>query len=86
MVVSRGSHSMQEEIPNAGGLDPGDVGGGAGEHAGLVLHGAADGAEAHHPMHLPAVPAQLAEERSPGVTLPPQEEWRSESIMCFYPF
>lgn len=72
---------MQEEVPDAGGLDPGDVGRCAGEHAGLVLHRAADGAEAHHPVHLPAVPAQLAEEGTPGVTLRPREEG-CEVIVC----
>ena len=61
--------SVQEEVPDAGGLNPGDVGGSAGEHTGLVLHRAADGPEAHHPVHLPAVPAQLAQQRAPGVTL-----------------
>lgn len=67
---SRGaSWSVQEEIPDARGLDPGDVGGGAGEDAGLVLHGAADGAEAHHAVHLPAVPPQLAQQGAPGVAL-----------------
>lgn len=61
--------SVQEKVPDARGLDPGDVGGRAGEHAGLVLHGAADGAEAHHAMDLPAVPPQLAQQRTPGVPL-----------------
>lgn len=60
---------MQEKVPDPRGLDPGDVGGGAGEHAGLVLHGAADGAEAHHAMHLPAVPPQLAQQGATGVAL-----------------
>lgn len=60
---------MHEEIPDPGGLNPGDVGGGAGEHAGLVLHGAADRAEAHHAVHLPAVPTQLTQERTTRVTL-----------------
>lgn len=64
---------MQEEVPDACGLDPGDVGGGAGEHAGLVLHRAADGAEAHHAVHLPAVPAQLAQQRTTRVSL--EERW-----------
>lgn len=61
--------SVQEEIPDPGGLDPGDVGAGAGEHTGLVVHGAADRAEAHHAVHLPTVPAQLAEQRTTRVTL-----------------
>lgn len=60
---------MQEEVPDAGGLDPGDVGGGAGEDAGLVLHRAANGAEAHHAVHLPPVTPQLAQEGPPGVPL-----------------
>ena len=64
-----GLWSVQEEVPDARGLDPGDVGGGAGEHAGLVLHRAADGPEAHHAVHLPAVPAQLAQQGAPGVAL-----------------
>lgn len=46
---------MQEEVPNTCGLNPGDVGGSAGEDAGFVLHSAANGPEAHHTMHLPAV-------------------------------
>lgn len=60
---------VQEEVPDASRLDPGDVGSGAGEDAGFVLHGAADGAEAHHAVHLPAVPPQLAQERTTRVTL-----------------
>jgi len=70
--------SVQEEVPDAGGLDPGDVGGGAGEHAGLVLHRAANGPEAHHPVHLPAVPAQLAEERPARVALEEKEKEKCE--------
>lgn len=70
---------MQEEIPDARCLDPGDVSGGAGEDAGFVLHSAADGAEAHHAMHLPAVPAQLAQQRTTRVALEEdergQEQW-----------
>ena len=68
------ARSVQEEIPDARRLDPGDVGGGTGEDAGLVLHGAADGAEADHAVHLPAVPAQLAQQRTAGVTLEEEEE------------
>lgn len=64
---------MQEEVPDACRLDPGDVGGGAGEHAGLVLNGAADGPEAHHAVHLPAVPPQLAQQRATRVALEEQE-------------
>lgn len=60
---------MQEEVPDARRLDPGDVGGSAGEHAGFVLHSAADGAEAHHAVHLPAVLTQLAQQRTAGVPL-----------------
>lgn len=60
---------MQEEVPDACRLDPGDVGGGAGEDAGLVLHGAADRAEAHNAVHLPAVPTQLAQQRTTRVAL-----------------
>lgn len=67
------SRSVQEEIPDACRLDPGDVGGGAGEHAGFVLHGAADGPEAHHAVHLPAVPPQLAQQRATGVALQERE-------------
>lgn len=54
--------SVQEEVPDAGGLDPGDVVGGAGEHAGLVLHRAAYRPEAHHTVHLPAITPQLAQQ------------------------
>lgn len=60
---------MQEEVPDARRLDPGDVGGSAREHAGFVLHRAADGAEAHHTVHFPAVPPQLAQQRTARVTL-----------------
>lgn len=60
---------MQEEVPDACSLDPGDVGGCAGENAWLVLHGAADWAEAHHAVHLPAVASQLAQQRTTGVAL-----------------
>lgn len=60
---------MHEEVPDARRLDPGDVGGGAGEDAGFVLHGAADGAEAHHAVHLPAVLTQLAQQRTTRVAL-----------------
>lgn len=60
---------MQEEVPDTRGLDPGDVGGRAGKDAGLVLHGAADWPEAHHAVHLPAVPAQLAQQRPARVAL-----------------
>lgn len=55
---------MQEEVPDAGRLYPGDVGRGAGEDAGFVLHGAADGAKAHHAVHLPAITAKLAQQRT----------------------
>lgn len=64
---------MQEEISDPRRLDPGDVGGGAGENAGFVLHGAADGAEAHHAVHLPAVPPQLAQQGAARVTLRRQQ-------------
>lgn len=60
---------MQEEVPDPRCLDPGDVGGGAGEDAGFVLHGAADRTEAHHAVHLPAVPAQLAQQGAARVPL-----------------
>lgn len=60
---------MQEEVPDARRLDPGDVGCGAGEDAGLVLYGAADGAEAHHAVDLPTVPALLAQQRTTRVAL-----------------
>lgn len=66
---------MQEEVPDACCLDPGDVGGGAGENAGFVLHGAANRAEAHHAVHLPAVPPQLAQERTTRVTLKQRDRW-----------
>lgn len=62
-MSSSASHSVQEKVPDARGLDPGDVGGSTGEDAGLVFHSAADRPEAHHAMHLPAVSAQLAQQR-----------------------
>ena len=40
-------------VPADGVVDPGDVGGGAGEHRGLLVHDAADGAEAGDAVHLP---------------------------------
>lgn len=55
---------MKEEVPDARRLDPGDVGSGAGENTGLVLHSATDGAEAHHAVHLPSIPPQLAQQRT----------------------
>lgn len=66
---SAGLFSVQEEVPDAGRLNPGDVGGGAGEDAGFVLHGAADGAKAHHAVYLPAIAAKLAQERTTRVAL-----------------
>lgn len=61
--------SVQEEVPDACGLNPGDIGSRAGEDAGLVLHSAADWPEAHHAVHLPAVSAQLAQQWPTGVAL-----------------
>lgn len=66
---------VQEEVPDARRLDPGDVGSGAGEDAGFVLHGAANRAEAHHTVHLPAVVTLLAQQRAAGVTLRDGERW-----------
>lgn len=68
-ALSEVARSVQEKVPDARCLDPGDVGRSAGENAGLVLHSAADGAEAHHAVHLPAVPPQLAQQRTTGVAL-----------------
>ncbi|TNN52706.1 hypothetical protein EYF80_037086 [Liparis tanakae] len=72
-VGESGARLVHEEVPDARGLDPGDVGGGAGEDAGLVLHGAADGAEAHHAVNLPAVVPLLAQQRTSGVALGEEE-------------
>lgn len=74
---------MQEEVPDASRLNPRDVGGSAGEHAGFVLHGAADGAEAHHSVHLPAVPVQLAQQRPPRVALEHEKEGRNTVNIFF---
>lgn len=60
---------MQEEISDPRCLDPGHVGSSASKNAGFVLHGAADWTEAHHAVHLPAVPPQLAQQGAPGVPL-----------------
>lgn len=68
-VYFRGERSEEEEVPDPGGLDPGDVGGGAGEDAGLVLHCAADGTKTDHAVHLPTIPVELTEQRPPGVAL-----------------
>lgn len=79
--------SVQEEIPDARRLDPGDVGGRAGEHAGFVLHGAADGPEAHHAVHLPTVPPQLAQQGAARVALRRREEekekLKNKKILAF---
>lgn len=64
---------MQEEVPDACGLYPRDVGSGASEHAGFVLHGAAYGTKAHHTVHLPAVTPQLTEQRTTRVSLGKKE-------------
>ena len=40
-------------VPADGVVDPGDVGGGAGEHRGLLVHDAADRPKAGDAMHLP---------------------------------
>lgn len=72
--------SVQEEVSDARGLDPGDVGSGAGENAGFVLHGAADGTEAHHAVHLPAVPPQLAQQGAARVALGPQHGCQTTSL------
>lgn len=70
------AHLVQEEVSDSCCLDPGDVGSGAGENAGFVLHSASDGAEAHHTVHLPAVPTQLAQQRTTRVTLEEEgERW-----------
>lgn len=63
------SSLVHEDVSDARSLDPRDVIGGAGEHAGLVLHGAANGAKAHHTVHLPPVAPQLAQQRTARVTL-----------------
>lgn len=67
---------VQEEVSDSCCLDPGNVGSGAGENTGFVLHSAADGAEAHYAVHLPAVPAQLAQQRTTRVTLEEEERER----------
>lgn len=69
---------MQEEISDPRGLDPGDVGSGASENAGFVLHGAADWSEAHHAVHLPAVPAQLAQQGASRVPLRRQQGCKTQ--------
>lgn len=85
-ALSQVSRLVQEEVPDARCLDPGDVGGGAGEHAGFVLHSAADGAEAHHAVHFPAVLPQLAQQRTTRVTLGEERGERSRKVFmtrCF---
>lgn len=76
---------MQEEISDPRGLDPGDVGGRAGENAGFVLHGAADGTEAHHAVHLPAVPAQLAQQGAARVPLRRQHGCQTPVVLLAAP-
>lgn len=73
---------MQEEISDPRCLDPGDVGGGAGEDAGFVLHGAADRAKAHHAVHLPAVPAQLAQQGAARVPLRRQHGCQTPVVLA----
>lgn len=51
---------VQEEIPDACGLDPWDVGCSASEDAGLVFHRASNGTKAYNAMNLPAVTPNLA--------------------------
>lgn len=65
----RVAYSVQEEVPDACCLDPGDVGSSAGEYAGFVFHSAADWTKAHHAVHFPAVSSQLAQQRTTRVTL-----------------
>lgn len=60
---------MQEEVPDACSLYPWDVGCGASEDAGLVLHRASNRTEAHNAVDLPAVTPHLAEQRATRVTL-----------------
>lgn len=74
--------SVQEEVPDARRLDPGDVGSSAGEHAGFVLHVAADGTEAHHAVHLPAVVSQLAQEGTTRVALGEERGKNTWAVIC----
>lgn len=67
--ILRGGNSVQEEVPDACSLYPWDVGCGASEDAGLVLHGASNRTKAHNPVDLPAVTPHLAQQRAARVTL-----------------
>lgn len=60
---------MHEEVPDARGLYPRDVRRGAGEDAGLVLHRASDGAEAHNAVDFPAVSSRLTQQRTTRIAL-----------------
>jgi len=73
MFAEWGGPSVQEEVPDACCLNPGNVGDCAGEDAGFVLHSAADGAETHHAVHLPPVPVQQAKQGTARVTLKEEE-------------
>lgn len=53
---------MQEEVSDAGSFQPGQVGGGAGEDAGLVLRRAANWAKADDAVNFPATMTMPAEQ------------------------
>lgn len=67
---------MQEEVPDACGFYPWDVGSGASEDTGLVLHRASDWTEAHDAVDLPVVTPHLAQQRATRVTLQEEEPHR----------
>lgn len=82
--MSQAARLVQEEVPDACCLDPVDVGCGAGENAGFILHGAANRAEAHHAVHLPAILPLLAQQRTTRVTLGEEEREICGKEMCFF--
>lgn len=82
--MSQAAHSVKEEVPDACCLDPVDVGCGAGENAGFILHGAANRAEAHNAVHLPAILPLLAQQRTTRVTLGEEGGDRSVVRRCTF--
>lgn len=75
MSVLGSEKSMHEEVPDACGLYPWDVGRGAREDAGLVLHRAADGPEAHDAVDFPTVSSHLTQQRATRITLERRTTW-----------
>lgn len=61
--------SVEKEVSDASGLNPGDVSSSASKDTGLIFHCAADGAKAHYTMHLPAILTHLTHQRTTWISL-----------------